>query len=142
VSGVPASADGTVGMAWPALHVLLGGIGRLVLLCTGLSAALLALTPWLGTSARGIGILVGFGLFGLAAMLVSLLESMGRGGLALLAVGCAVAVEAIVRAAGADPFPGTGLVVGGVTAAVLVLPAVVALLNRPARTLATALWIP
>jgi hypothetical protein len=142
VSGVPAAADGPVGIAWPALHVLIGGVARLVLLCAALSAALLALTPWLGSSARGIGILVGFGLFGLAAMLVSLLESMGRGNLALLAVACAVAVEAIVRAWGADPFSGTGLVVSGAVATVLVLPPVVALLNRPARTLATALWIP
>jgi hypothetical protein len=142
VSGVPASEAGTLGVAWPALRVLLGGVGRLVLLCAGLSAALLAFTPWLGSSARGVGVLVGFGLFAVAALLVSLLESMGRGGWALLAVACAVAVEAVVRAAGADPFPGIGLVVGGGVAVVLALAPVIALLSRPARTLATALWIP
>jgi hypothetical protein len=142
VSGVPASDAGTLGVAWPALRVLLGGLGRLVLLSAGLSAALLAFTPWLGSSARGIGILVGFGLFALAALLVSLLESIGRGGWALLAVACAVAIEAIVRARGWDPFAGTGLVVGGAAAVVLVFPPVIALLSRPARTLATALWIP
>jgi hypothetical protein len=37
---------------------------------------------------------------------------------------------------------GTGLVLGGALAVALVLPAVVALLSRPASTLATALWIP
>jgi hypothetical protein len=53
-----------------------------------------------------------------------------------------VAAETAIRIAGSDPFPGTGLVVGGSLAAVLVLPAVVGQLVRPARTLATALWIP
>jgi hypothetical protein len=142
VSGVPASDPSTLGLGWPALRVLLGALGRVVLLCVGLSGVLLALTPWLGSSSRGVGVLVGFGLFALAALLVSLLESMGRGRLALIAVACAVAVEAIVRARGTDPFPGTGLVVGGAAAIVLVLPPLIALLSRPARTLATALWIP
>ena len=59
-----------------------------------------------------------------------------------VAVACAAAAEAAIRLAGADPFAGTGLVVGGSLAIVLVLPAVVGQLIRPARTLATALWIP
>jgi hypothetical protein len=107
-----------------------------------LSVVLLALTPWLGASARGAGLLVGFGLVALATLLVGLLEGMGRGRGALVAVACAVAAETAIRMAGSDPFPGTGLVVGGSLAAVLVLPAVVGQLVRPARTLATALWIP
>jgi hypothetical protein len=91
---------------------------------------------------RGVGLLVGFGLVALATLLVSLLEAMGRGRWALVAVACAAAAEAAIRAAGSDPFPGTGLVVGGTLAVVLVLPAVIGQLIRPARTLATALWIP
>ena len=75
-------------------------------------------------------------------MLVGLLESMGRRRWALLAVGCAMAAELVVRLGGADPFSGTGLVVGGLLAVVLALPPVVALFSRPASTLATALWIP
>lgn len=141
VSGISASDARARGLAWPALRVLLGALGRLLLLSAGLSAALLALTPWLGSSARGTGVLVGFGLFALAALLVSLLESMGRGGWALVAVACAVAVEQVVRMRGTDPFPGTGLVVGGAVAVILVLPALIALLSRPASTLATLLWI-
>jgi hypothetical protein len=142
VSGVPASDRGTFGQARPALGVLLGALGRTIFLCAALSIALLVLTPWLGSSAREAGVLVGFGLFALAALFVSLLESMGRGPWALVAVACAAAVEAILRAQGTDLFAGTGLVLGGATAVVLVVPPVVALLSRPARTLATALWIP
>jgi hypothetical protein len=67
---------------------------------------------------------------------------MGRGRWALAAVACAAAAEAAIRLAGSDPLPGTGLVVAGSLAVVLVLPAVVGQLVRPARTLATALWIP
>jgi hypothetical protein len=142
VSGVPASDASTFAFGGPAVGVLLGAVGRVVLLCAGLSAALLVLTPWLGSSARGVGVLVGFGLFALAALLISLLETMGRGGWALIAVACAATIEAVIRARGTDPFAGTGLVVGGTAAIALVLPAVIALLSRPARTLATALWIP
>jgi hypothetical protein len=67
---------------------------------------------------------------------------MGGGAWALIAVMCAAAAEVAVRVDGADPFSGTGLVVGGAVAVVLVLPPVVVLLSRPASTLATALWIP
>jgi hypothetical protein len=141
VSGVAASDPHTRRLAWPALSVLLGALGRLLLLSAGLSAALLALTPWLGSSARGTGVLVGFGLFALGALLVSLLESMGRGRWALIAVACAAALEEVIRVRGTDPFPGTGLAVGGSVAVILVLPAVIGLLSRPASTLATALWI-
>ena len=50
--------------------------------------------------------------------------------------------EAIVALGGPRPFSGAGLVVGGLVVTLLVLPAVMALLRRPATTLATALWIP
>jgi hypothetical protein len=142
VSGIAASDAYARGVAWPPFSVLLGALGRLLALSAALSAILLALTPWLGASGRSAGILLGFGLLALATLLVSLLEAMGRGRWALTAVACAAAAEAAVRLAGSDPFPGTGLVVGGALAVVLVLPAVIGQLIRPARTLATALWIP
>ena len=142
VSGIAAGDPYARGVAWPPFSVLLGALGRLLLHAGARSLVLLALTPWLGASARGAGLLVGFGLVALATLLVGLLEAMGRGHWALAAVVCAAAVEAAIRLAGSDPFPGTGLVVGGTLAVVLVLPAVVGQLVRPARTLATALWIP
>jgi hypothetical protein len=142
VSGIAAGDPYARGVAWPPFSVLLGGLGRLLLLAAALSLVLLAFTPWLGASARGAGLLVGFGLVALATLLVSLLEAMGRGPWALVAVACAAGAEAAIRVAGSDPFPGTGLVVGGTLAVILVLPAVIGQLIRPARTLATALWIP
>jgi hypothetical protein len=142
VSGIAASDAYTPGVAWPPFSVLLGALGRLLALSAALSAVLLALTPWLGASGRSAGMLLGFGLVALATLLVSLLEALGRGRWALAAVACAVTAEAAIRLAGSEPFPGTGLVVGGVLAVVLVLPAVIGQLIRPARTLATALWIP
>lgn len=141
VSGVSARDRRARGLARQPVRVLLGALGRLAALCAALSAALLALTPWLGSSARGAGVLVGFGLLALATQLVSLLESLGRGRWALIAVACAVVGEEVIRLRATDPFPGTGLVVGGGLALTLVLPAVIALLSRPASTLATALWI-
>jgi len=141
LSGVAASEPARRGLAWPPLRVLLGAAARLLALCGALSFALLALTPWLGESSRSAGVLAGFALFALATVLVSLLEAMGRGGWSLAAVACAAASEAALRVSDADRFPGIGLVAGGAVAIVLVLPAVVAMLSRPASTLATALWI-
>jgi hypothetical protein len=141
-SGIPVVGGRTRGLARPPLGVLFGALGRLLVLAGLLSAGLVALTPWLGSSARAGGVLLGFALLALATMLVSLLESMGGGVWALFAVTCAVAAEVAVRLDGTDPFSGTGLVVGGLVAIVLVLPPVVVLLTRPVSTLATALWIP
>jgi hypothetical protein len=142
VSGIAASDAYAPAAAWPPCRLLLGALGRLLLLAAALSAVLLVLTPWLGASSRSASMLVGFGLVALATLLVSLLEAMGRGGWALTAVVCAAAAEAAVRVAASDPFPGTGLVVGGALAVLLALPAVIGQLISPARTLATALWIP
>jgi hypothetical protein len=126
---------------WTPLRTLLGAVGRLVWLTAALSAGLLLLTPGLHSSPSGAGVLVGFGLLALATLLVSLLESMGRGRWAAIAVACGVAAEALVNLDGTAPFPGAGLVAGGGLAVVGLLPGAVALLSRPATTLATTLWI-
>jgi hypothetical protein len=75
-------------------------------------------------------------------MVIGLLESLGRGRWALVAVACGAAAEALVAIGNVHPFPGAGLVIGGGVAVVLALPVVGALLRHPASTLATALWIP
>jgi hypothetical protein len=145
LSGVSAGGAGGSrrrGLGRGPLRVLLGAVALLLALSAALSAPLLWLSPWLGQSARGTGVLVGFAVIALASMLVGLLETLGRGRWALGAVACGVAAEAIVAAGDLRPFAGTGLVAGGAVVSLLVLPAVVALLRRPARTLATALWIP
>lgn len=122
--------------------VLLGALLRLLALSAALSAVLLWLSPWLGESARAAGVMAGFALVALASMVVGLLESLGRGRWALVAVACGAAAEAVVAFGDVDPFAGAGLVVGGGVTVLLALPVVGALLHRPASTLATALWIP
>jgi hypothetical protein len=123
-------------------RVLLGALLRLLVLSTALSAVLLWLSPWLGASARAGGVMVGFALVALASMVVGLLESLGRGRWALVAVACGASAEALIAIGDVRPFAGVGLVIGGGVIAVLALPVAVALLRRPASTLATALWIP
>ncbi|WP_445149591.1 hypothetical protein [Baekduia sp. Peel2402] len=142
LSGVAAGGTRPRGLGRGPLQVLFGALGVLLVLSAALSAPLLWFSPWLGQSARGAGVLVGFAVIALASMLVGLLETLGRGRWALGAVTAGVVAEAIVAVGDLRPFSGTGLVAGGAVVALLVLPAVVALLSRPARTLATALWIP
>jgi hypothetical protein len=128
-------------LAWAPLRTLFGAIARLVALTAVLSAALYGGAAYLGTEVSGIGVLTGFGLVALATLLVSLLESVGRARFALFAVLCAVLAEEAVRVSGYDPFPGAGLLIGAGVAVLVALPAAIALLSRPASTLATALWI-
>lgn len=141
VSGVAVSDTHPRGLAWQPLRVLLGAIGRVVCLTAALSAALVLLASSLGSTSHSIGILTGFGLLALAMLLVSLLESAGQGRWTLVAVGYGVAVAELMRLDGTVPFPGAGLVVAAALAVLVSLPAAIALLSRPAGTLATALWI-
>lgn len=129
-------------LAWPAVRILLGAVARLVSLTTVLSGALILGYSWAGATPPGSGLLAGFGLIALATLLVSLLESLGRRDCALTAVAAAVAAEELIRLLGAGaPFPGAGLLVGGGVAVLIALPAALALLRRPASTLATSVWI-
>jgi hypothetical protein len=116
------------------LGALLGSLSRLVWVTTALSVALV-LTPWLPGGRAGL--LVGFGLLALATLLASLLEALGRASLAVAGVFAAVVVEWLAPA----PFGGAPMVAGAAVGVAILLPPVVALLARPARTLATALWI-
>jgi hypothetical protein len=141
LSGVAIFNANNRGLGWPPLQILLGAVGRLVLLTAVLSAALLLGADALGMATSGISVLVGFGLVALATMLVSLLESVGRGTWALAAVLCAIVGEELVRIQDFDPFPGAGLIVGASAAVLVALPAATAMMSRPARTLATSLWI-
>jgi hypothetical protein len=139
--GVPAADVHARASPSAPLRTLLGATARLVGLATVLSAALLLFTPWLAATPSRAGVLVGFGLLALATLLVGLLEVLGRGSWALLSVVGGVGAEAFVALQGPAPFPGAGLVAGSGLIVVLLLPAAIALISRPARTLATALWI-
>ena len=139
--GVPAANVGAHTAASAPLRTLLGATARLVGLTAVLSAALVLLTPWLDATPSRAGVLVGFGLLALATLLVSLMEVLGRGSWALLSVFGGLAAEALVALEGTAPFPGAGLVAGSGLVVALLLPAAIALVSHPARTLATALWI-
>jgi hypothetical protein len=141
LSGIPAVGGDLTGLAWSPLGILLGAVARLVLLTAILSVALVVGASWLGTETSGISVLVGFGLIALATLLVSLLESVGRAFWALVAVVGAVMAEVVVTLSAFDPVRGTGLIVGAMLAVLIALPAAIALLSRPADTLATSLWI-
>jgi hypothetical protein len=129
------------GLGSPPLRLLLGVLGELALIAAALSAALLLFTPWLDGIDGASGLLVGFGLVAAATLVCGVLESLGRAPAVLLAVLSALAAEAALRWSEAEPFPGVGLAVAGALATALLLPVAVLALGRPARTLATTLWI-
>jgi hypothetical protein len=141
VWGVRVGSDAPRGLGSPPLRLLLGVLGELGLIAAALSAALLLVTPWLDAVDGAAGLLVGFALVAAATLVCGVLESLGRARAVLLAVVCAVAAEAVLRWSEAEPFPGIGLVVAGALATALLLPVAVLALGRPARTLATTLWI-
>jgi hypothetical protein len=141
LSGIPVVDGDLRGVAWSPLRILLGAVGRLTLLTAVLSVVLVVGASRAGAQTSGVSVLFGFGLIALATLIVSLLESVGRAFWALAAVICAVAAEIVVMVLELDPVPGTGLIVGASLAVLVALPAAIALLSRPADTLATSLWI-
>jgi hypothetical protein len=120
------------GVVLAPVGVLLGAIGRLIGLAAVGSIVVATILP------VGSGLLAAFALLALATLLVSLLEAMGRTGWAALGITCALAAELAV---GHAPFAGAGLAAGAAVGVLVLLPAAVAPLLRPARTLATTLWI-
>jgi hypothetical protein len=128
--------DGGGGLRSPLATVLVA-LARYVALTALGSAVLLALAP-LG---EGVGVLAAFGAVALATLLVGLLESLGRPSVAALGVAAGLAGLVLVRLVGL-PFPGAAMLAGGTLALAVLVPGVLILLVRPARTLATSLWIP
>ncbi len=114
---------------------LFAALWRLVLPTVVGSLALLAL------GSGNAGVLAGFGVVALATLLVGLLESFGRPGVAAAGIAFGLTAELLVREADTT-FAGAALLCGGAFAVLVLLPAVFTLLAQPARTLATTLWIP
>ena len=81
--------------------------------------------------------LAAFGAVALATLLVGLLESLGRPSLAALGVAAGLAGRAARPARPGLPFPGAAMLAGGALALLVLVPGVLVLLARPARTLAT-----
>jgi hypothetical protein len=139
--GVRVGAAPPRGVRSAPLRLLLSALGELMAIAAALSAALLLLTPWVGAVDDATGMLLGFGLLAPAMLLCGVLESLGRARAVLIALGCAAVAEAAVRWSDIAPFPGVGLVLAGAVATALLLPVALVVLGRPARTLATTLWI-
>jgi len=121
-------------------RALAEAVCRLVGLTAVASATLLALTTWSGTAPTSVGVLAGYGVIALATLLAGVIDSLGRPALAAAGIAAGVAAALPARAI-EPPFAGAGLLFAGAVAVSVLLPAAVLLLARPARTLATTVWI-
>jgi hypothetical protein len=141
LSGVPL-VSGQRGLGAAPVRVLVGTVARVLVLTLGLSALLVAGARALHAEPNDSSVLVGYGLLALGTLLLSLLESLGRGRWALFALAGGIGAEALALAASALPaLPGGRLIVGASVVVVLALPTAVATLGRPATTLATSMGI-
>jgi hypothetical protein len=141
LSGVSLVA-GQRGLGTAPVRVLIGTVGRVLLLTAVLSALLVAGASELHAAPNDSGVLVGYGVLALATLLLSLLESLGRGRWALFALAGGMGAEGLTLAASALPgLSGGRLIVGASVVVVLALPSAVSTLGRPARTLATSMGI-
>jgi hypothetical protein len=111
--------------AWVPVTTLTGAIARVGGAAAVGSVVVAALVPVTA------GLLTAFALLALATLLVSLLEALGGVRWAGVGVACGLAVE----------LAGAGLAIGAAVSVLVLLPGAIAPLLRPARTLATTLWI-
>jgi hypothetical protein len=141
LSGVPLVA-GRRGLGAAPVWVLVGTVGRVLVLTAVLSALLVAGARGLHAEPNDGSVLVGYGLLALATLLLGLLESLGCGRWALFALVGGICAEGLTLAAPALPaLSGGRLIVGASLVVVLALPVAVATLGRPATTLATCMGI-
>jgi hypothetical protein len=142
LSGVPMAGPGARGLHRGPLRVLFGAVARVVGLTTVLSVLVLGGAAELGLHTTGRTVLVAFGLVALATLFAGLLEAVGRGRWAIVALVAGVAGEVAWQLlTGPGAIAGGGLIVGASIAILVALPVAVAMLCRPAATLATALGI-
>lgn len=141
LSGVP--LDGRQrGLGAAPVRVLLGTVVRVLVMTAALSALLVAGARAVQAEPNVSSVLVGYGLLALATLLLSLLESLGRGRWALFALAGGIGAQGLTLAASALPaLSGARLIVGASVVVVFALPIAVATLGRPATTLATSMGI-
>jgi hypothetical protein len=124
------------------LRVLSGAVARVVGLTAALSLLLVLGAAELGLHTTGRTVLVAFGLVALATLFAGLLESVGRGRWAILSLVAGVAGEVLAQqSTEVSSVAGGGLIVGASITVLLAMPVAIAMLCRPAATLATALGI-
>lgn len=122
------------------LRTLNGALMRLFMATIVLSAACVVLGRWTSGTVT-ISLFAAFGMFGLATMLVTLLVTIRRTGLATLAVICGLVLEFTLESIFTHGRPGLFLLAGSGMVEIIVIPPVVFLFSRPGRTLATGLWL-
>jgi hypothetical protein len=132
LAGLPAIAPPSRGRVLGPVGVLAGAVARLAAAAVAGSIVVAAYTP------VAAGLLVAFAVLALATLLIGVLEALRRAGWASAGVGCALATELAVRH---PPFAGASLAAGATVGALVLLAAALPPLLRPARTLATTLWI-
>src|ERR1700728_2329051 len=126
-----------------AMGIFLGSLARLVGTTVVLSAVVIAIGQWTSGTNR-LSLFVGFGCVALVTMLVNLLESLAYAHWAFFASFAAVSTELVLSKLvlpGHAAVPGTALIAGAVVGMIVALPALLRVLLRPGRVLATSLWI-
>jgi hypothetical protein len=126
-----------------AMGIFLGSLARLVGTTVVLSAVVIAIGQWTSGTNR-LSLFVGFGCVALVTMLVNLLESLAYARWAFFASFAAVSTELVLSKLvlpGHSAVPGTALIAGAVVGMLVALPALLRVLLRPGRVLATSLWI-
>jgi hypothetical protein len=125
-----------------AMGIFLGALARLVGTTVVLSAVVIAIGQWTSGTNR-LSLFVGFGCVALVTMLVNLLESLAYARWAFFASFAAVATELLLSklVLQHSALPGTALIAGAVVGMLVALPALLRVLLRPGRVLATSLWI-
>jgi hypothetical protein len=142
LSGVAVSDRSARGLHRAPLRVLSGAVARVVGLTASLSLLLVLGAAELGLHTTGRTVLVGFGLVALATLFAGLLESVGRGRWAIVSLVAGVAGEVLAQqSTQVSSVAGGGLIVGASITVLLAMPVAIAMLCRPAATLATALGI-
>jgi hypothetical protein len=125
-----------------AMGILLGSLLRLLGTTFVLSGLVIVIGEWTSGTNR-LSLFVGFGCVALVTMLVNLLESLAYVRWAFFAALVSVATELVLSklVLASTAVPGTALIAGTLVGIVVALPALLRLLLRPGRVLATSLWI-
>jgi hypothetical protein len=125
-----------------AMGIFLGAMARLVGTTIVLSGVVIAIGQWTSGTNR-LSLFVGFGCVALVTMLVNLLESLAYARWAAFAAFAAVGTELVLSklVLQHSALPGTALIAGALVGMLVALPALLRVLLRPGRVLATSLWI-
>ena len=138
--GVPLSRGIDITATGPAMNVVAGAVARLVGATLLLSLVVMGRGRW--TSGYDKPTL--FGAFGAATLItrfVGLFESLGYVRWALLSAMAGFAAELGVTQVLDLRLAGGGLLIGGLVGSLVASGQLLRALNRPGRTLATALWV-